>query len=182
MEGRNEYKKGLWTVEEDKILTDYIRVHGKGKWNRVAKVTAGCICITVSCWQYIGWSLIAGRVPGRTDNQVKNHWNTHLSKKLGVKKEKSRVCASSPTLSKESEESSTVPSESNSRPPPNCNGGAVGIEVNESGSLSTMDFYNPQEQQLWSSDEFDHNSFWLSIIDDLNLQVPNLMELTLDFV
>lgn len=32
------------------------------------------------------WSLIAGRVPGRTDNQVKNHWNTHLRKKLGINK------------------------------------------------------------------------------------------------
>ncbi|WZY88969.1 hypothetical protein YC2023_045704 [Brassica napus] len=30
------------------------------------------------------WSLIAKRVPGRTDNQVKNYWNTHLSKKLGL--------------------------------------------------------------------------------------------------
>lgn len=28
------------------------------------------------------WSLIAKRVPGRTDNQVKNYWNTYLSKKL----------------------------------------------------------------------------------------------------
>lgn len=34
------------------------------------------------------WSLIAGRVPGRTDNQVKNHWNTHLSKKLGLERRK----------------------------------------------------------------------------------------------
>lgn len=28
------------------------------------------------------WSLIAGRLPGRTDNEIKNYWNTHLSKKL----------------------------------------------------------------------------------------------------
>uniref|UniRef100_A0A6V7QXG0 Uncharacterized protein n=1 Tax=Ananas comosus var. bracteatus TaxID=296719 RepID=A0A6V7QXG0_ANACO len=27
------------------------------------------------------WSLIAGRLPGRTDNEIKNHWNTHLSKR-----------------------------------------------------------------------------------------------------
>jgi myb proto-oncogene protein len=30
----------------------------------------------------IRWSLIAGRIPGRTDNEIKNYWNTHLSKKL----------------------------------------------------------------------------------------------------
>lgn len=28
------------------------------------------------------WSLIAGRLPGRTDNEIKNYWNTHLSKTL----------------------------------------------------------------------------------------------------
>uniref|UniRef100_A0A0D3BCY6 Uncharacterized protein n=1 Tax=Brassica oleracea var. oleracea TaxID=109376 RepID=A0A0D3BCY6_BRAOL len=27
------------------------------------------------------WSLIAGRLPGRTANDIKNYWNTHLSKK-----------------------------------------------------------------------------------------------------
>lgn len=27
------------------------------------------------------WSLIAGRLPGRTDNEIKNYWNTHLLKK-----------------------------------------------------------------------------------------------------
>ena len=34
------------------------------------------------------WSLIAGRLPGRTANDIKNHWNTHLSKK-SITKEKS---------------------------------------------------------------------------------------------
>ncbi|MQM17513.1 hypothetical protein Taro_050481 [Colocasia esculenta] len=28
------------------------------------------------------WSAMATRLPGRTDNQIKNHWNTHLRKKL----------------------------------------------------------------------------------------------------
>lgn len=28
------------------------------------------------------WSLIAGRLPGRTDNEIKNYWNCHLSKRL----------------------------------------------------------------------------------------------------
>ena len=40
MEGRHEeYKKGLWNVEEDRVLMDYVKEHGIGKWNRIAKVT-----------------------------------------------------------------------------------------------------------------------------------------------
>lgn len=39
MEEGNTYKKGLWTKEEDKILMEYIKVHGEGKWNLAAKKT-----------------------------------------------------------------------------------------------------------------------------------------------
>ncbi|KAK6944762.1 SANT/Myb domain [Dillenia turbinata] len=33
------------------------------------------------------WSLIAGRLPGRTDNEIKNYWNTNLSKKVQAPQE-----------------------------------------------------------------------------------------------
>lgn len=37
------------------------------------------LCLIIYAYR---WSLIAGRIPGRTDNEIKNYWNTHLSKKL----------------------------------------------------------------------------------------------------
>ncbi|KAK6928336.1 SANT/Myb domain [Dillenia turbinata] len=70
-------KRGNFTEEEEDLI---IRLH-KLLGNR--------------------WSLIAGRVPGRTDNQVKNHWNTYLSKRLGIKKSISKVNACSITNSSE---------------------------------------------------------------------------------
>ncbi|KAL3751739.1 hypothetical protein ACJRO7_012556 [Eucalyptus globulus] len=111
--GESLHRKGLWTEEEDRLLLDHIRVHGPGRWNCIPKFTGlkrhGKSCrlrwlnylspavkrgkfseeeddLIVRLHKLLGnrWSLIAGRVPGRTDNQVKNHWNTHLRKKLGT--------------------------------------------------------------------------------------------------
>lgn len=33
-------------------------------------------------YNFFRWSLIAGRLPDRTDNEIKNYWNSHLSKKI----------------------------------------------------------------------------------------------------
>lgn len=47
------YKKGLWTVEEDKLLVDYVKVHGKGQWNRIAKITGIIIIISFVLFIYL---------------------------------------------------------------------------------------------------------------------------------
>ncbi|KAL9675636.1 hypothetical protein QQ045_003838 [Rhodiola kirilowii] len=104
-------KRGPWTAEEDEVLARFIAKEGEGRW-RTLPSRAGLMRCGKSCrlrWmnylrpsvkrgriapdeedlilrlhRLLGnrWSLIAGRIPGRTDNEIKNYWNTHLSKKL----------------------------------------------------------------------------------------------------
>ncbi|KAK8592318.1 hypothetical protein V6N13_062903 [Hibiscus sabdariffa] len=103
--------KGPWSPEEDRKLIAYITRYGIWNWSQMAK-PAGLQRSGKSCrlrWvnylrpglkhgnftreevetildlhQKLGnrWSVIASRLPGRTDNEIKNYWNTHLSRRL----------------------------------------------------------------------------------------------------
>ncbi|KAM3762678.1 hypothetical protein ACB098_01G364800 [Castanea mollissima] len=198
MESKNEQRKGSWTVEEDRILMDYIRVYGKGRWDRIAKSTGlkrcGKSCrlrwmnylspdvkrgdfseeeedLIIRLHNLLGnrWSLIAGRVPGRTDNQIKNHWNTHLCKKLGIKKGKTKVGSSLQSLSKNmGNNPASVSLEPNFEPPSNCNGETEAKPAIKDDPQSMSKFASTQEAKEATTEDNCESSFWLSK-DDLNL-------------
>ncbi|XVF60438.1 hypothetical protein PTKIN_Ptkin08bG0046000 [Pterospermum kingtungense] len=108
---KSNVKRGLWTPEEDARILAYVSKHGTGNWTLVPKKAGlnrcGKSCrlrwtnylrpdlkhesftsqeedVIINLHKLIGprWSLIARHLPGRTDNDVKNYWNTKLRKKL----------------------------------------------------------------------------------------------------
>ncbi|KAI3506379.1 hypothetical protein L1887_28737 [Cichorium endivia] len=100
-------KKGAWTIHEDMLLKNCIEKYGEGKWHLIPLRTGLNRCRKSCRLRWVNylrpnikrgdfaedevdlmlrlhtllgnrWSLIAGRIPGRTANDVKNYWNTHI--------------------------------------------------------------------------------------------------------
>ena len=136
------------------------------------------------------WSAIAARLPGRTDNEIKNVWNTHLKKRQNYTAMNRRICGGDEEPATQPFKFTTFHSMQNpasTSSPPHCSRESSSIVLPENGDLSTNNLPEADEN-FWvevlagdqiatvesqqgfggeSQGQFDSMNFWYNICSRL---------------
>ncbi|MED6144186.1 hypothetical protein PIB30_013300 [Stylosanthes scabra] len=200
---KSQVKKGPWSPAEDLKLIAFIQKHGHENWRSLPK-QAGLMRCGKSCrlrWiNYLRpdvkrgnftaeeeetiiklhkamgnkWSKIASRLPGRTDNEIKNVWNTHLKKRLTAKYSSDSVAEDNNNNNNNADESKiessslTSPSSSSSESffsneeTPKTNNNNLCNETNDHNVSQTDD----DHQQLKRSSNYSSSSSLSSCVEN----------------
>ncbi|XP_078178495.1 transcription factor MYB59-like [Carex rostrata] len=167
---KGEVRKGPWTEQEDLQLVWFVRLFGERRWDFLAKVSGlnrtGKSCrlrwvnylhpglkrgrMTAQEEQLVlelhakwgnRWSRIARKLPGRTDNEIKNYWRTHMRKKAQEEK-KGSAASASPSSPSFSSTVTTTTSNNNEEQ-------SSEIGPNENENKEAMDGHNSVDQ-FWN--------------------------------
>ncbi|CAN4104871.1 unnamed protein product [Withania somnifera] len=199
----NGRKKGTWTPEEDRKLAVYITKYGSWNWRQLPKYAGLARCgkscrlrwmnylrpnvkrgnytneedeIILKLHAQIGnkWSAIAAHLPGRSDNEIKNHWHTALKKRANY----------APNSSDESSKKcNNKKSESNTRRKNNGeNQNAIHSMSEELSSYCTTDYQQQHNVFEEALEGITSGSFWTEpfLVESFNTTRTDILAPSMD--